>query len=302
MKYDLTRLVLEERRSIAITQADFNRAKEARRALLLCLNVEERFNILLENYTEFEAELLNLALQDLVFDTVEWSDRIDGLHLLNRRAANLLTICRVYLDHTPQSLNDLFGDGSRETLRFRDATRAEYDAHLGYRAMEALRNYVQHRGLPIHSVTQQGRWTEDRSMLEHWVIPTLRLAEIREVGGFKSSVLEELEQLPQPIDLREIAREYLTCLRRLHGVVRETMAGAAEAADRVMEEFSAMWVDGANSPGTVGLELFARSDQDEIVDRVPVLLEVGKRRRYLVARTRFAGDFKKQVVTNKLGR
>jgi hypothetical protein len=123
---------------------------------------------------------------------------------------------------------------------------------------------------------------------------------IREVGGFKVAVLEELEQQPQPIDLREITREYVTCLRRLHGMVRDTIAATAEAADRVMEGFAALWADGEESVRSLGLELVARSEKDELVDRIPVLREVSKRRRYLVARNRLAGDFTKQVITNKL--
>jgi hypothetical protein len=299
-KYELTRLVFEERRSLQVSEEDFARAKEARRILLLCLNIEENFNILLENYAEFEAELLNLALRDWLFEFSGWSDRIDALHLLNRRAANLLTICRVYLEHTPQALNDVFGRRSKEAAQFKAAAGTEYDGHLGFRALEALRNYVQHRGLPIHRITFQGRWKEDGSMLEHWVIPTLNLPVIREVGGFKVAVLEELEQQPQPIDLREITREYVSCLRRLHGMVRDTIAATAEAADRVMEEFAALWADGEESVRSLGLELVARSEKDELVDHIPVLREVGKRRRYLVARNRLAGDFTKQVITNKL--
>ena len=50
MRYELTRLVLEESSSVEITRLDFERAKRARRVILLALAIEERFNILLENY------------------------------------------------------------------------------------------------------------------------------------------------------------------------------------------------------------------------------------------------------------
>jgi hypothetical protein len=187
----------------------------------------------------------------------------------------------VYTDHTPQTLNNIFGDGSKEADAFRTAANTEYDAHLGYRAMEALRNYVQPNGLPIHTITTKGRWTDDRSILEHWILPTLKIEQIREVGGFKPGVLEELARLPQPVDVRALTRECMTSLRRLHGTVRQLLEGAAGAADNVMEDFVQMWSDGVSSPYLVGLEVVARNHDHQIVERIPILREISKRRRYL---------------------
>jgi hypothetical protein len=300
MNYELTRHVFEERRVLTATEEAFANAKHARLVLSESLFAEERFSILLENYEEFERDLLGLALRDVLFQPGGWSDRIDELHLLNRRLANLLTICRVYIHHTPQTLNNIFGANSQEADSFCAAARVEYDKYLGYRAMEAMRNYVQHKGLPIHRITNQGRWSEDRSMLEHWVIPSLDVDQIRDVGGFKSAVLEELAQLPKPVDVRGLTREYLTSLWRLHGTVRALIEPAANAADSIMEDVITQWSAGTSSPDLVGLELRARDNDDEVVDRIPILREVSKRRRYLQARNGLAGDLSKQVVTNKL--
>lgn len=296
----MTRLVFEERRVLALSKADYIRAKHARLVLTEGLFAEERFSILLENYAEFERDLLKLALQDVLFKPGGWSDRIDELHLLNRRLANLLTICRLYTDQTPQTLNNIFGDDSEEAELFRTSANTEYDAHLGYRVMEALRNYVQHKGLPIHAVTYGGRWKDDRSMLERWVVPTMKIEQLREVGGFKSSVLEELAQLPQPVDIRALTREYMTSLQRLHRTVRETIEAAAGKADRVMDDFVKMWSDGSPSPDLVGLAIVTRSNDDQIVERIPILREISKRRRYLQNRNGLAGDLGRQVVTNRL--
>lgn len=300
MRYELTRVVFEEQRVLEVTESEFRRGQHAKIVLSESLFAEERFSILLENYEEFERELLALALKDVLFESSGWSDRIDDLHLLNRRLTNLLTMCRVYVDHTPQTLTTIFGAGAQEADEFRTATAEEYDAHLGYRAMEALRNYVQHKGLPIHRIINRGKWTVGRELLEHIVVPGLDVPLIRAVGGFKATVLAELAALEQPVDVRGLTRDYITCLKRVHGKVRDLLTPAAEAADQVMTEFVDMWTDGAATPDLTGLELLQRNDDDTVADRVAIVFEISKRRKYLIHRNRLAGDLTKQVVTNKL--
>jgi hypothetical protein len=76
MNYELTRLVFEERRTLSLSEGDYTRAKHARLVLTESLFAEERFTILLENYAEFERDLLDLALKDVLFEPGGWSDRI----------------------------------------------------------------------------------------------------------------------------------------------------------------------------------------------------------------------------------
>ena len=113
------------------------------------LDIEEKFNIVLENYAEFERMLLNVSLDRMLFSGHDWSAAMNELHAINRTLVNLLSTCRVYIDQVPQNLGAIFkGDSSPvEVLRKQMAT--EYDGHLGYRVLEAMRNYSQHRALPL---------------------------------------------------------------------------------------------------------------------------------------------------------
>lgn len=73
-------------------------------------------------------------------------------------------------------------------------TSPEYDARLGYRVMEALRNYVQHRGLPLHSITVGGGWidTEEGRRRKEKTTLYLNVDTLAEDKDFKKDVLDEL--------------------------------------------------------------------------------------------------------------
>src|SRR3546814_9673570 len=73
----------------------------------------------------------------------------------SRRLSSLLQSCRSYLDHTPHHLNKLESHAFADP--FKKLTNTAYDGHFGCRFMEALRNYAQHRGLPLHGASLEDR-------------------------------------------------------------------------------------------------------------------------------------------------
>jgi hypothetical protein len=135
-----------------ISEAEFNALRTARNDLAIVESVEEKLGILLGNYEEFETALLSQTVHNVVFQDINPSRAKDMIYTLNRRVINLLTSCRLYLDHIRHDLNSIYGDGADVTNVVVQETSRQYDARLGYRVMEALRNYVQHRGLPIDGV------------------------------------------------------------------------------------------------------------------------------------------------------
>jgi hypothetical protein len=68
---------------------------------------------------------------------------------LNRYIMNLLTAVRTFLDHTERNLTHRHGKDSEQFQAFKKATAEAYDSSFAYRFLYKLRNYVQHRGMPI---------------------------------------------------------------------------------------------------------------------------------------------------------
>ena len=135
VRHGITLCTLGPRPFLAISADDFAALKTAQHNLLLMLSIEEKFDALLQNYAEYERELLSLALEHTVFQVFEWSTIIGDLHTVNRRLANVLTMARVYEDHTKQDLNTIYGMRNEVTEQLTQAFRTSYDESLGYRVM-----------------------------------------------------------------------------------------------------------------------------------------------------------------------
>jgi hypothetical protein len=97
--------------------------------------------------------------------------------------------------------------------------------------MEALRNYVQHRGYPLHGVSFNASWVEDWNKARYGVTPYMKVAELAEDGKFKVAVLEELKALGETADIKPIVREYVDGLGKIHTEVRAQIRVVVEESD-----------------------------------------------------------------------
>jgi 5-keto 4-deoxyuronate isomerase len=149
MRYELTKLITSCNHHVEISHEYFETLKSKKEFLIEALFVEEKFNLVLENYSEFELELLGNSVRNMLFHDFEWSSGVNDIHSINRRIINLLTTCRLYMDQVCHNIHTIYGSGSAQAIAFKTQSSNEYDSVFGYRVMEAMRNYVQHRGLPI---------------------------------------------------------------------------------------------------------------------------------------------------------
>jgi hypothetical protein len=186
--------------------------------------IEERLNLLLGNYREFEKGLLDLALDRALFLSTDLNLLRDGYYEVNRLLLNVMAAARLYLDHVPHLLGAFpSGSGGGEEA-FQNARKRQFGERFGFRVLEALRNYAQHREFPAHSVSAGSR--VDRSAAEHRVLysvtPYVVLARLREDGKFKASTLKELEATGQEqVSLTPLVREYMSGIGHVHLSIRE---------------------------------------------------------------------------------
>jgi hypothetical protein len=228
---------------LPLEEAEFMRIKGAREHILTMVLIEEKFGMVLENYFEFEQTLLDLALRFMVFADLAFTSVMKSLFLTSRRVQNLLSSARLYVDQVRHDLSQLYGGDSERQKSFETATRREYDARLGYRAMEALRNYMQHRSLPLRYVSVALRREKETDPVVHVANPELDLPGIRRHGGFKSTVLSELEAIgPKPPKLKVLMREYVEGLAKVQAHLRTQVATDTDNAKRIHIEAHDLFV------------------------------------------------------------
>jgi hypothetical protein len=299
MEYGITRRVFGEGLFVPISRERFEATRRAKRNLVIALNIEEKFTILLENYVEFEREMLSATLDNAVFRTTSWSDFIGTIHLFNRRLINLLTVCRLYIDQVQHDLNSMYGEDCEAGQQVRVQRSTEYDARLGYRVMEALRNYVQHRGLPINGAEFWGKWDHDAvpPFAMSGVTPHLDVGRIKEDGGFKAAVLAELEPLGEKLDLKPFVREYLEGIGAVHMLVRAVLAEDLAEWDTLLAGVRPDFL-AAGGEDVVRLSVVAR-ENGQPVEEVQIVEDLTSRRSWLRRRTAIATHYSKHFVTNK---
>lgn len=299
MRYLLKRLVLGSPEFVEISHSEYENIAEAREGLSQALSAEERLDLLLTNYAEYEQELLSQSLSEMLFPSQDWSSSMSELYLTNRRLVNLLTTCRLYVDQIPHVLAELYGNGeqvSRIKVRFSE----EYDRRLGYRALEAMRNYVQHRGLLVHNLNFHRWWDEtgESRLGKATVTPSVNTRRLAEDRKFKRSVLQELELAGDLVDLKPLVRDYIEGLTGVHLSVREVLAPDVERWEETIK--SAMERFANEHPGSLlGLAAVKTLERGRYTDAVPVFDEPIKRRRWLERKNR-SFPYSRHIVSGEV--
>ena len=225
-----------------IEEICYQEVKGARDICLLGVILEERFQLVIDNYAEWERELLDQALTHQLWGTSK-HDSMQQRLTLDRRLTNVLTGFRLYVDQTDSNISEVFGGSGDELKNIRRFRHELYDNNFGYRFLEALRNHVRHYGLPIEIIMfHSGAADEQLTSIRFSVTPYAIFDALAANKDFKKSVLNELKSVGGKIDLRLPVREYVACLVKIHHEVRRIFStvirDSREVFSKAVEEYS----------------------------------------------------------------
>ena len=225
MKYLLTQMILGNLTSIEITEQEYIKIETAKNNLLEILYIEEKFDMLIGNYLEVELDLLKYTAQYMIIANKTHTELRRGLNQISRRIINLLSTGRLYLDQSIHNLNNISSIRLKITEEIIKEQKKQYDQYLGYRVMEALRNYVQHRGYPIQGLIYNNKLVRKNSNKRNLfsITPYIKIQELEKDNKFKKATLKEIKPLGDKIDLKPILREYVEALWNIHAKVRELL-------------------------------------------------------------------------------
>ncbi|MDQ0874258.1 hypothetical protein QFZ77_002917 [Paenibacillus sp. V4I3] len=279
-----------------ITKEKYLRIIEVKQYLVSMLKVEEKLNLLIENYLELEKDILNVSFNKMISPiySTDWTLAVSDIHLINRRIINFLTTSKLYLDQISHDIKELSSDPSIPLL-VEKLRNTEYDNVLGYRVIEALRNYVQHRGLPVHILSLNMSKVGDLS--KHVITPFLKIDELKKDGKFKATVLKELDQLNDKVDLKQNIRQYINSITKIHSSIRELLSENVQLWDAefmlIYEEFNKEYGD-TESLGIGEIYLGIRRNITYIM-KEPI-----KRRKWLEQKNRELINLESRFVSSEL--
>jgi len=220
-----------------LTKERFNELIRTKTALAAALEIEEKFDLMFENYTAFELCLLERSLLSLLHVSHEWAKKVEDRRAVNLCLSNLLSSCRMYLDHVPQKIRAIQGTRSQTRTEFGASRASYYESSLAYRTLETLRNYAQHCDQPI-SLAAIGWKRESLNEVGRVVCtPYISLSTIEPGRAFKKETYEELlAKYEDAIDLKPLVREYMSALGSIHMQLRVGLQTDLELLDAALEQ------------------------------------------------------------------
>lgn len=303
MKYKITRTVLGPQPSIEIGFDEYSSIKRAKRNLVVFLGIEEKLDLLLENYAEYERSLLDLALHQMLYRDLDWPSFRADIQLVNRRFTNVLAAARLYVDQVKHDLGAIYGSDSEVLQSVEKELSAQYDSKLGFRVLEALRNHIQHRSLPVHRMSYPTKVEEPgvpSSKIRFGVVPSLDTAQLEEDGKFKRTILEELKGRGGAfVSLTLLVREYVEGLGRVHEALRDATekdVSCWEAALAFVEQRATMGF-AEDPPGLVGLAVVSEDDEGLWSEIDHIFSDIAKRRQSLVRKNRILQKLSDRYVS-----
>ena len=170
-----------------------------------------------------------------------------------------------------------------------------------YRTMEALRNHVQHRSLPISSIsypTQRINRGTDGWRTQHTVSVSLDVQRVRDQGGFKPSVLSELQSIGRLVPLTPLVRLYLDCFVRVHDALRKQLLAAAELAEQRMKATAARGAEAFGGQNH-GLVVVRATSEGEWRDSEDIFGSIAERWRELRSKNVLLGSLSGLFVSGE---
>ena len=282
-RYVLVRDVLGSKMEVPLSRQEFESAQVAFVVLQHVVSAEERFDAVARNYLDLEADMLATTFE---FAYVGFGDGLKMMaarRLINRRLMNMLSTARAYIDHQEHSTEQVFGKNDVRAIACNRRFDESYDRFLGYRVLEALRNYSQHFGFPIHVVRYSSHVERDgsRTQLRQTISPIVDVSTLKADKKFKAAVLRELEVLGTNVDLKPLILDYMAGLATAHKYFREEAPAAAKRSNETLEGLIERWKsESADDQDTIGLFAVAIQDSDWS-ERVPLTTGLGEYGEYL---------------------
>lgn len=297
MKYILKIHASGKYTEIDLGKSQYDSFKRASEVLSNGLAMEGKYEILVSNYLEFEKEILDHTAQLMVRNLYDYEDFFHVRMSFNRKLVNLLTSARLYVDQLYRHVKAAIP--GEQTVK-EDVERLfsiEYDKKLEYRFMEALRNYVQHRGIPVHLIGLNS--SSDNSGEERQLIYSIELASLKEDlqgdDDFKKSVLKEI---PDEVDLKMATRVYIEGISKVHcaarKLVEQSLKESRSIIDNARASYQKVYLDESVVLYAICLE------KNNVVDSVPLILDWDDIRLKLTKRNSELVNLRNRYVTGKV--
>lgn len=149
-----------------------------------------------------------------------YTERNQDVDSLPRLFMHILSNGKLFLTYFENFMKEHYGKESYEAKKMKDKLSEFYDNEFVYRFMYELRNYSQHKEIPVHNITSQLIDHPKKKVKVEVEISTIKLIE----SGYKWKKVfrEDFSKKPSNIiNVRELLREYFKVITLVYGAANE---------------------------------------------------------------------------------
>ncbi|MDR3628065.1 MAG: hypothetical protein P4L45_14575 [Ignavibacteriaceae bacterium] len=208
-----------------ITEPEYQQYVGSIKYVLFYHKFQELFELVKINVFEFWSYLNDVSEKHrLNFIFADYNDVVDPILFTNQKISNILSSFKTFEDHLKHQLSLLFGSDNKILEGYNKGDKAMYDKYFGYRLFKRLRNYTQHYGLPIRTISFSRRGQSKNCKLEIYsVSPLMNKKELLQYKGW-SSLKDEINNLADSIDIREYVNEFFHAFKLIFKEVQEILS------------------------------------------------------------------------------
>jgi hypothetical protein len=221
-RYLLAQTFLMSEAQIELSRSEYDSMVEAVDKLLECLDVEEKFDCLLENYRDLETFMVDQAVEAMFSRHQDHVAFQAPRNTTARKLSNLLSSVRLYQDTVAHHAKSITHHKTAGTA-IDTAMSHQFESSLSYRVLYLLRNYAQHHALPVHGAFTSFRRVEDLEYLDHEFRPVVSVKELARNQHFRDRLspsgrmtMDEIISGLETLDLKPMVRDYVESLSTVH--------------------------------------------------------------------------------------
>jgi hypothetical protein len=204
--------------------------------VLFQLLFEEQYQICKFNFMEYWQTIFRVSETFRLDRTLDRKSMMMPSLEINQRILNILTSIKSYEEHIKYKVSKLWGDSSEQIKKYEEIDSSLYDKFFSYRFLKRLRNYVQHRDLPVKCINypRMSVGFEPRQ-IAFTTTPLMYKKYLLEFDAW-STVKKDIETQDDEIDVNLIIEEAFRVFTSLHSQFRGYLLETLEKSRRIITE------------------------------------------------------------------
>lgn len=251
----------------------FEEAAASNRILIAAWRLEESWHILIDNYAELEKVFLDTAFQDMIRGHTDFRFFHERRRTYARKLSNFLSSARLYRDGAIDILANFERKPAARTWIVSQYSEQKRDA-VEFEFAEFLRNYAQHKDLPVHGTSFGSSWDKKRDELtfsaQAFVSKKRLLADLPRNSS--EGLRDFISNAKDRIEISPVVRIYLERFSKVHLTSRNRIKADLDQAILFVRSAESK-IDSIIGDGQTGnmYEFFAHDKTGRSVDTVPIL-------------------------------